>query len=169
MSIAESLLTEYDHEMTLTRRLLERVPMDRASWKPHEKSMTLGRLASHVAENTEWALKGCTLDELDVAPPGSPPPQRRTYGSVEELLAVFDRHVRDSRAAIAATTDEAFARPWVLKAGGVVRLTMTKASVVRTWGLNHMIHHRGQLTVYLRLNDVPLPGIYGPSADSAGG
>jgi uncharacterized damage-inducible protein DinB len=169
MSIAEILLPEFDREMALTRRLLERVPMDRASWRPHAKSMTLGRLASHVAENTEWAVTGCTRDEIDVAPPGAPPPQFRTCESVEELLAVFDRHVRDGRAAIAAMTDEAFARPWALKARGVVRLTVSRADVVRTWGLNHTIHHRGQLTVYLRLNDVPLPGIYGPSADGAGG
>lgn len=164
MSIAELLLPEYDREMATTRRLLERVPMHRASWKPHEKSMTLGRLASHLADIPEWAVKGCILDEIDVAPQGGPP-QRPIYGSVEELLAVFDRNVTDGRAAIADMTDEAFARPWVAKAGGVVRLTLPKADVMRTWVLGHTIHHRGQLTVYLRLNDVPLPGIYGPSAD----
>ncbi len=167
MSFVEPLLTEYDRETAVTRRLLERVPMHLASWKPHAKSMTLGRLASHLAEIPQWGVRACTMDEMDVAPPGAPPPQRITYGTSEELLAVFDRNVASARTAIAATADDAFLRPWSMKAGGTVVTTMPKAEVVRTWMLSHLIHHRGQLSVYLRLHDVPLPGIYGPSADES--
>ena len=165
MSIVESLLSEYDREMATTRRVLERVPMDLASWRPHEKSMTMGRLASHLAEIPEWAVKGCTLHEVDVAPAGAPPPQRLTYGSGTELLAVLDGTATRGRAAIAGMTDAALLEPWTLKAGGTVVTTMPRLDVVRIWVLSHTIHHRGQLTVYLRLNGVPVPGIYGPSAD----
>lgn len=165
MTITQMLLPEYDQEMATTRRVLERVPMELAPWQPHTKSMTLGRLASHLAEIPEWAVRGCTTDDFDVAPPGAPPPVRRTYGSLEELLGVFDGNVARGRDAIAAMTDEAFGLPWSLKAGGTVVLTMPKLGVVRTWVLSHTIHHRGQLSVYLRLHEVPLPGIYGPSAD----
>jgi len=165
MSVAEALLVEYDREMATTRRVLERVPMHLASWRPHEKSMTLGRLASHLAEIPEWGVHGCARDGIDVAPPGAPSPQRVTYGSLEELLGVFDGHVTTARAAIAGTPDAAFTHPWSLKRAGAVVLTMPRLDVVRIWVLNHAIHHRGQLSVYLRLHDVPLPGIYGPSAD----
>lgn len=166
MTIADMLLPEFDQEMANTRKTLERVPIDKRDWKPHEKSMPLGRLAQHVAEMPGWTAFTLNSESLDLAPPGGEPFQPAPIPETSEaLLAMFDKNVSEARAAIAAATDEQMARNWSLLMGGNVIFTLPKSGVIRTMILNHIIHHRAQLTVYLRLNDVPVPGLYGPSAD----
>ena len=166
MSIAQSLLPEFDHEMATTRALLERVPETGASFRPHAKSTALGELAAHVVSLSGWATAILNRPELDLNPPGGPgftPPQ---MGSSAELLQRFDANVKHAREAIVATPDADMMVPWSLKNGGHAIFTMPRIAVFRMFMMNHLIHHRGQLSVYLRLNDVPLPSIYGPTADS---
>ncbi len=159
MSISETLLPEFDQEMATTRRLLERVPSEQGQWKPHEKSFALGHLAQLVAWMPGWITNALRETSLDLARyPGY------SYEKTETLLATFDRHVAEARAAIAASRDEDYRVDWSLKHGDRVIMTQPRAEVVRTH-VNHLIHHRGQLTVYLRLIDVPVPSVYGPTAD----
>jgi uncharacterized damage-inducible protein DinB len=159
MTIAETLLPEFDQEMASTRRLLERVPTDKGQWKPHPKSFSLGHLTQLVCWMPGWITNTLTETELNLVG-GSP----YTYEKTEDLLALFDKNVREARAAIAASKDEDYDIDWSLKFGDRVILTQPRGAVVRNH-INHLIHHRGQLTVYLRLIDVPLPSIYGPTAD----
>lgn len=165
MSIAQMILPEFDREMAGTRRALERVPMDRPAWAPHEKSMRLGFLAGHLANLPHWAVMTMRQDAFDVAPPGGEAYRSPEYETREALLGAFDANVAAARAAIAEAPDEAFGQEWSLLQGGRAMFTMPRLAVLRSFVLNHMIHHRGQLSVYLRLNDVPVPGLYGPSAD----
>lgn len=165
MSIAASLLPEFDEEMKHTRGALERVPEARFAWQPHAKSMTVGRLATLLAELPGWAVNACERDELDLWPPGSPPPKWEALPTLAAVLARFDENVARARAAVAGMSDTEFARPWTLKMGGRALNTMPKLAVYRSSVMNHMIHHRGQLTVFLRLVGAPVPAIYGPSAD----
>ncbi len=165
MTISEALLPEFDHEMANARRSLERVPQDRLAWKPHEKSMSLGRLAQHVSQIPSWGRETITKESIDVAPPGAPPYQPPPVNSLSELLEEFDKNVANARAAIAGADDEHMKKPWTLLAGGKIIFTLPRAAVLRSMVLNHLIHHRAQLGVYLRLNDVPVPATYGPSAD----
>jgi uncharacterized damage-inducible protein DinB len=165
MPIADLLIPEFDEEMAATRRMLERVPDGKPAWQPHARSMTLGRLATHVAEIPAWVTRSLTLGEFDIAPPGGPPYQPRTLASTAEILAVFDRNVADGRRALVAAGDAEYARPWTFKRDGQVIWTKPKHEVYRRMGINHMVHHRAQLGVYLRLQEVPIPGMYGPSAD----
>lgn len=165
MPISEVLLPEFDQEMASTRRVLERIPDDRLEWQPHPKSMTLGRLAGHVAELPFWGVMTLQTQSLDIAPPGGPQFQPGVATSCAQVLGVFDKNVADTRAAISATSDEQWAVPWSLLAGGHVLMTMPRSAVVRSMVMNHSIHHRAQLGVYLRLNDIAVPGAYGPSAD----
>ena len=160
MSISQSLLPEFDHEMATTRKCIERVPDGKYDWKPHERSMAMGQLASHISEMTTWAVAGLKQDSLDL---GNYKPFLAT--TTKELLESFDKNVVDARAAIAGTDDAEYMKNWSLTKGGQTLLTMPKIAVVRTFVLNHVIHHRGQLSVYLRENNVPVPSIYGPSAD----
>jgi uncharacterized damage-inducible protein DinB len=163
MSIAESLLPEFDREMGVTRRLLERLPDDQFSWKPHDKSMTLGRLAEHLAELPEWARVSIVDKGIDMGtgrPPGYVAPASRAA-----VLAMFDKNVAAARAALSGRTDAELMATWTLKAQGKVVFTMPKAMVLRGFVMNHTIHHRGQLSVYLRLHNIPVPSMYGPSAD----
>lgn len=162
MPMIDALLPEYDHEMATTRKLLERVPDDRLAWRPHERSMSLGRLAMHVAELPLWVEMALEHDGFDMEP-GSYVP--RSASSRQELLAAFDKAVKGARALIAGRSDAEMLAPWTLRQAGEAVFTLPKSGVIRSWVLNHMVHHRGQLSVYLRLNDVPLPSIYGPSAD----
>lgn len=163
-TIAETILPEFDIEMQATRSVLERVPSGGLEWKPHEKSMTLVQLAAHLARLPGWARVTLDQDELDLdSPEAQQQPDAPT--STEEILGIFDQNVSQSRDAIAAASDEALGRPWSLKTGGAVRLTAPKAAVLRRFVMNHMIHHRGQLTVFLRLLDVPVPQTFGPTAD----
>jgi uncharacterized damage-inducible protein DinB len=165
MKISETVLPEFDQEMASTRKVLERVPAAKFSWKPHPKSSEFGALAAHIANMPDWAGLTMQSDSFDYAPPGAPPYQTPKYASTEDLLAAFDKSVAQGRAAIAAADDSKFLAPWTLMAGGQTIMTMPRVAVIRTFVMNHTIHHRAQLGVYLRLNDIPVPGLYGPSAD----
>ena len=165
MPLAELLLPEFDEEMTATRRVLARVPDGRSSWKPHPKSMTLCRLATLVAELPGWAVNAITHDELDIMPPGGPPPKFEALESTARILDLFDRNAAAARAALAKASDAEFQKPWAFKVGGRTVATNPKFTVYRRTVLNHLVHHRGQLTVYLRLNDALVPAVYGPTAD----
>lgn len=147
--------------MQNTRRTLERVPYDKADWKPHTKSMAMGPLARHVAMLPGMGVPVLTTAELDL---GGERPQA-TVTSTEELLKLFDRNVAATRKALAGAEDTGFKAPWTLRAGDRVIFTLPRLAAWRTFVMNHGIHHRAQLGVYLRLNDIPVPGIYGPSAD----
>jgi uncharacterized damage-inducible protein DinB len=165
MGLSDTILPEFDHEMANTRKTLERVPDDRFDWKPHEKSMPMGGLATHLATLPSWANHTVDEDSIDIAPVGAPPPRAEPANSRAELLERFDNNVAKARAAIAGASDEQLLRPWTLFAGGKQILTLPKIAVLRSFVMNHIIHHRAQLGVYLRLNDIPVPSIYGPSAD----
>jgi uncharacterized damage-inducible protein DinB len=153
--------------MDTTRKVLERVPAEKLAWKPHDKSMTLGRLASHIAELPGWAEVGIKQDEFDMAPPGEEPPTAFVGGSTNEILESFDKNRASAREVIASTADQEFMRGWTFKSGGETVFTIPKIGVVRTFILNHLMHHRGQLTVYLRLTGAKVPSVYGPTADEA--
>jgi uncharacterized damage-inducible protein DinB len=159
MTIAEIFLREFDGEMETTRRVLERVPSDRLDWSPHPKSMTLKELAGHVLELASWGVR------IDDASFEVGTRKRPEFDSVNELLAQFDEAVAASRGSIARKSDEDLRERFTVTRGGTTYFQMSKASLLRRVFLNHLIHHRGQLSVYLRCNDVPLPPIYGPSAD----
>ncbi|HEU5041160.1 MAG TPA: DinB family protein [Gemmatimonadales bacterium] len=166
MSIAQSLLPEFDLEMAGTRRLLELVPDSDASWRPHPKSYTLGELATHLSILPLWGRLTVELSELDLGAPANADIARAPFATTREVLDRFDRNVREARAALAAASDSAMGASWSLRNGARTVFTLARAAVLRSFVLNHMIHHRGQLTVYLRLRDVPLPSTYGPTADS---
>lgn len=165
MAISESLLPEFDQEMANTRKTLERVPENKFDWKPHEKSFAMGGLATHLANLPSWAVLTLNQDEFDMAPPGGEPFKNPLASSRQELLEMFDKNIADARAAIAGASDERMFSPWSLLSGGNTLMTLPKIAVLRSFVMNHIIHHRAQLGVYLRLNDVPVPSIYGPSAD----
>ena len=163
--VSESLLPEFDNEMANTRKTLERVPHDKFGWKPHEKSMAMGGLATHISNLPTWAVYAIDQDSLDLAPEGKPLPPAELAKSEADLLALFDMNATKARAAIAGASDEELFKSWTLMSNGNKILTMPKVAVLRNFVMNHMIHHRAQLGVYLRLNDIPVPSIYGPSAD----
>ena len=167
MAIAEALLPEFDQEAAGVRRTLERVPADKFDWRPHEKSGTMIWLAGHLANLPSWAVLTIEQDTLDLAPGGKPMPAPPTPATVGELVATFDREAAAARAAIAGAADDALMKPWTLLRNGAALMTLPKAAVVRSFVMNHLIHHRAQLGVYLRMNDVAVPSIYGPSADEA--
>jgi uncharacterized damage-inducible protein DinB len=165
MPIKDALLPEFDMEMANTRKTLERVPEAKFSWKPHDKSGSMGWLAGHLAELPMWASETMKNDELDMSPGGvrhtpTPPPKTQ-----KELLERFDKNAAAARAAIANASDADFAKMWSLLDNGKKLFTMPKIACIRGWVMNHSIHHRAQLGVYLRLNNLPVPAIYGPSAD----
>ena len=163
--ISQALLPEFDMEMANTRKTLERVPDDKLGWKPHEKSMTMGRLAGHLAELPTWGQMTIAGDSHDIAPSGAPQQPALTAKSRQETLEIFDQNVAAMRAALAGASDDQLMKPWSLLKGGQTLMTMPKIAVLRGFVMNHAIHHRAQLGVYLRLNDVSVPSIYGPSAD----
>lgn len=167
MSISDSILPEFDHEMASTRKVLEAVPADKLDWKAHPKSNTIGWVANHLAEIVGWVDGTLTDDVWDMTPEGGEPYQSPALTSRDEILALFDENVAAARQRIAVTPDEEYAKSWSLVSGGEALLTSPKIGVIRTWVLNHTIHHRAHLCVYLRLNDVAVPGMYGPSADDA--
>jgi uncharacterized damage-inducible protein DinB len=159
MSIADVLLPELEQEMATTRRLLERVPTDRGEWKPHPKSFSLGHLAQLVATMPGWITRTVRGEDIELTEgPGY------SYQTTEALLGQFDQHVREARQEIERARDEDYARPWALKRGGETLMSAPRGSVVRMH-ISHLVHHRGQLSVYLRLLDIPVPSIYGPTAD----
>lgn len=168
-TISQSLLAEFDHEMANTRKTLERVPDNRPDFRPHARSMTLARLAGHLVDLHWWALATLTRDVVDLNPADAADgPARTVMASRAELLTRFDEASRQSREALAATDDAAMQQRWTLKRGGHEVFGMPRLSVFRSLIMNHNIHHRAQLGVYLRLNDVPVPSMYGPSADEGG-
>ena len=161
MNMIDALLPEFDREMTTTRKVLERVPDESLGWKPHPKSFSLGELASHVAGLPTWASETLNKSEFDAGitrPPVALP-------SRGDVLAAFDANTSAARAAMVGKSDAELMAVWALKRNGTTIFSMPKAAVLRSFVLNHLIHHRGQLSVYLRLLDVPVPSIYGPSAD----
>ena len=165
MAIKEALLPEFDQEMATTRKVLERLPTDKLAWAPHERSMTMGRLGAHVGTLYDWMIKTITLDSFDVAPVDGEPWRLPEFGTTAAILERFDKLATEARAALADASDEHLMAPWSLLQGGQAFFTLPRVVVLRSFVFNHLIHHRGQLSVYLRLNDVPVPSIYGPSAD----
>jgi uncharacterized damage-inducible protein DinB len=163
MAFKEALLAEFDHEMGSTRRLLERVPDGKLGWKPHDKSYSLGDLSGHIATLSTWMNRILESNELDLASiadtrPASP-------ASRDDVLQRLETNAKSARATLAEQTDASLLAAWTLKNGGREVFTMPRSSVLRSFVFNHLIHHRGQLTVYLRLQNVPLPSLYGPTAD----
>ena len=165
MRISETLLPEFDREMANTRKTLERVPDDKMDWTPHEKSMTMRALATHLANLVSWTVHTIDKDSLDVAPVGQPPLRPQPVTSAQEAVETFDKNVAAAREALAGASDEHLMKPWSLLMGGQTIFTMPRIATLRGMVMNHTIHHRAQLGVYLRLNDVPVPSLYGPSAD----
>ena len=165
MAISESLLPEFDQEMAGVRKTLERVPEDKFDWKPHPKSLSMSVLAGHIANLPSWGTLTVNQDELDTAPGGKPMPGTPPPASTAELVATFDRTYAEARAAIAGASDAELMKPWTLLSNGTKLFSLPKVAVLRSIVLNHLIHHRAQLGVYLRINDVAVPSLYGPSAD----
>jgi uncharacterized damage-inducible protein DinB len=165
MFMSEGLIAELKHESVATRKLLERVPDASLDWQPHAKSMSLRRLASHMADIPKLAVPILTLPGLDFSQ--APPPKPTLYSGRAELVAGFDEKVALAIKALTGVTDETMAEPWTLTPPKSAPITMPRAAALRSMLMNHLVHHRGQLTVYLRLLDVPLPAVYGPSADEA--
>jgi uncharacterized damage-inducible protein DinB len=167
MRISDALLPEWDHEMATTRRVLDRVPYEKWDWRPHPKSFTMGELATHLATIPGWTSETIEKDELDMSPPGQPPYKPPEFTSKGELLAAFDKGAAAGRAALAGAGNDHLMKPWTLLSGGQTILTLPRTAVVRSFVMSHAVHHRAQLGVYLRLVDVPVPSMYGPSADEA--
>jgi uncharacterized damage-inducible protein DinB len=165
MAISEALLPEFDQEMANTRKTLERVPDGKFDWKPHDKSGTMGWLAGHLESIPEWMADIIEKDSMDMAPNGvpmKPPPPPKTR---KELLELFDKHVAKARKALAGASDAHLMKKWSFLNNGQELFAMPRVACLRTWVFNHVVHHRAQLGVYLRLNNIPVPAIYGPSAD----
>ena len=163
MSISQPMLSELEHEYAGTRRTLERVPYDKADWRPHPRSWTLGELATHVARLPGWMKMTIDVDDLDLA--GFDPAMNKPAASHAELMATFDKNAAEAKAALAAASDERMLATWSLNTGAVRHFAMPRVAALRSFVMNHGVHHRAQLTVYLRMLDVPVPGLYGPSAD----
>ena len=162
---ADTILLEFDREMANTRKVLERVPDDKLDWLAHPKSHTLGWNANHLAEILGWVEGILTATSWDIAPIGGEPYQSPKLTSRQEILDLFDRNVAAARKAMVAVPDDQLTQPWSLLSAGTPLFTMTRAAMMRCFVLNHVIHHRATLCVYLRLNNVPVPGMYGPSGD----
>jgi uncharacterized damage-inducible protein DinB len=162
MSIAQALLPEFDHEMANTRKTLERIPENKLDFKPDPKSMTLGRLAGHIAEMPGWGGMTLSTDSLDIDPANF---AGLIATSRAQVLAAFDKNIADTRAALAGASDADLMKPWTLSIKGNTLFSMPKIGVIRTMVMSHVIHHRAQFTVYFRMTGVPVPALYGPSAD----
>jgi len=162
MNCKDSLITELRYEAGLTRKMLERVPLEKTEWRPHEKSFTLGRLATHVAEIPHWISRIITVDDWDFAVRGF---SRQIAQSTDELLDILQNKLNQAIADLDTMSEPDFNKTWIVRNGDQMRRELTKEFAIRTWGFSHFIHHRGQLSVYLRILDVPVPGMYGPSAD----
>ena len=163
MAINEAFLGELDYEATSTRKMLERIPADKFDWKPHEKSMTMGQLAIHVADMFTWYSATLETDEMDFAKGYEQPKPE----NAEQLVALFDKNLAAAKESLKNASAENFGNSWRLRNGEQIFFEMPKTAVLRTFVVNHIVHHRGQLAVYLRLNDIPVPSVYGPSADEA--
>lgn len=163
MTIKETVLSEFDDEIAITRRVLSRLPDAAFAWKPHERSMSLGGLATHLARIPHWGTSILEHDGYDLAQAGtSSVPDEPSRAAVLEM---FDRHATEVRRALVGRTAAELAAPWSLRSGGKLIMSLPRATALRRFLLNHLVHHRGQLTVYLRMHNVPLPPLYGPTAD----
>ena len=162
MAIKDAFLAELKHESALTRKILERVPLDKKDWKPHEKSMTIGRLATHIAQTPHWISDIIHIHDYDFA---TRPFLSNTVASQQELIEIFQHYLEKAISDLNTASDELLNQKWVVRQGDKVFYDLVKKVAIRGWGFSHLIHHRGQLSVYLRLLDVPVPGMYGPSAD----
>lgn len=165
MTIAQAFLAEFEQEMGSTRKMLESVPDEFLDFRPHPKSMTMGQLAGHVAEMPAWGVSTVSLTELDIRPADGPKFVPFVPASKAELLDAFDGNVAKATEAVADVGDDAMQVAWTLLAGGQPLFSMPRIQVLKSMVLNHIIHHRAQLSVYLRLKDVQFPGMYGPTAD----
>ena len=163
MPIKDALIAELKYETSLTKKMLEKVPMDKKDWKPHEKSMSLGRLATHITETLKWVSSIYHIDDFDFMKDFDFKQHQAT--TQEELLELFQTHLDKAISDLTAMTDEDFDKIWTVRRGEQVMMQLPKKAAIRGWAFSHQIHHRGQLSVYLRLLDVPVPGMYGPSAD----
>ncbi len=163
MAVRDSLLPEFDQEMAATRLVLERLPEQAFGWRPHAKSYDMGGLATHLAQIPRWGTSILKHDAYDLAAPGRTPPT--PLPTVADVLATFDQHAREVRTALCEMGDGQLNAPWSLKRGSHLILAMPKIAALRAFVVHHSIHHRGQMTVYLRLHDVALPPLYGPTAD----
>lgn len=163
MAIKEAFIAELKYETSLTRKILERVPFDKKDWKPHEKSMSIGRLATHIAETLKWISNIRHIDDFDFTRDFNF--ARHVSASQEELLTFFQTNLDGALADLSAMSPEDFDKIWTVRRGDMIMFQAPKKVAIRGWGFSHQIHHRGQLSVYLRLLDVPVPGMYGPSAD----
>jgi uncharacterized damage-inducible protein DinB len=165
MPISDALLPEFDHEMATTRKFLERVPDERLNWKPHQKSFSMGQLSTHLSNIPSWVVDTMKKTELDIAPVGQPPYREQEKHSRHELLEAFDKNIAAARQALSGSSDATLMQSWSLLQGGKPIMTMPRIAVLRSFILSHIIHHRAQLGVYLRLCDIPVPSAYGPTAD----
>ena len=165
MTIGQSMLPEFDQEMQNTRKTLESVPDEKWNWKPHEKSGSVGWLASHIATLPGWLSMTINTEQLDYAPVNGPSYQPPKIENRKDALANFDKEAAEARAGLASASDQDMLKGWTLLAGGKEIFTMPRTAVIRGMVMNHLIHHRAQLGVYFRLLDVPVPGLHGPSAD----
>ncbi|MBL7744256.1 MAG: DinB family protein [Chitinophagaceae bacterium] len=163
MSLKDAFIAELRHETSLTKTILERVPMDKKDWKPHEKSMTMGRLATHIAETLKWISNIRHIDDFDFMKDLNL--KQDTAASQEELLQLLKTNLDKAIADLSAMSDDDFNKIWTVRRGEQIMMQLPKKVAIRGWGFSHQIHHRGQLSVFLRLLDVPVPGMYGPSAD----
>lgn len=166
MAIKDGMLMEFKHEMDNTRKMLERVPFDKSTYKPHEKSRAMANEAMHIANVITWIPRVMNTPEFDVTKPGAFP-KLELPKNTQELLEMFDKNNAEAVKALENASDEAFMTPWTFRNGEHVIFTLPRVAAIRNMGLNHHYHHRGQMSVYLRLAGVPVPGMYGPSADEA--
>jgi uncharacterized damage-inducible protein DinB len=162
MAYKDDLIAELRFESSLTQKMLERVPLEKKEWQPHEKSFTLGRLATHVAEIPQWISRIITIDDWDFEARGF---SRQVAQSKHELMDIFHDRLSKAISDLESMSDADFEKIWIVRRGDQMRRETPKRIAIRGWGFSHLIHHRGQLSVYLRLLDVPVPGMYGPSAD----
>ena len=167
MRIGQTLLPEFDAEMANTRRALAQVPHDRFEWKIHHKSNSLGWVANHLADIPSWVDMSINQDAFDIEPVAGKPYATPTDDTTQQVLERFDRNVAQARTLLEAVSDEHLLESWKLLRQGQELMSMPRLAVVRMWVLNHSIHHRGCLCVYLRVNDIPVPGMYGPSGDDS--
>ncbi len=165
MTFAETILPEYDQEFANARKVLERIPEDKLDWRAHPKSNTIGWNANHLAEIPGWVEGTLKQDVWDIAPKNGEPYQSPKLISKQAILDLFDKNVAAGRKALAAAKDADMGKMWSLVKGGEPMISMPRAAVIRSFILNHLVHHRAILCVYLRLNDIPVPGMYGPSGD----
>lgn len=163
MAIKDAFIAELKHEASLTKKMLEKVPVEKKDWKPHEKSMSLGRLATHIAETIKWISNIRHIDDFDFARDFNF--KQHVAASQDELLQLFQTNLDSAISDLSSMSDDDFNRIWTVRRGDQVMMQLPKKVAIRGWGFSHQIHHRGQLSVYLRLLDIPVPGVYGPSAD----